>query len=87
MRQNQSQPLQSHLIIPKLDSKIEWGEIRVRLIGIKKEDVERYRKNIEFILAQDVFNIANGKAILNFDQDKNLMGIKFEIEKWKRKKT
>ncbi len=65
---------------------ITWGEIKLNLVGVDFKNVERYRRNIETLITNGVFDISNGKAILTFDQDSNLMGIKFDIERWRRKK-
>lgn len=65
---------------------LKWGEIKIQLRGLDMSAVERYRRNIEDLTAYGVFEIANGKATLNFDKDKNLMNIKIETEPYKRKK-
>ena len=63
------------------------GTIVIDLDGVSLEQTERCRKIIHTLFAQNVFGIRNGKAVLHFDGDGELMMIQFDIIKWKKDKS
>ena len=62
------------------------GKITIELEGIGFPETERCRAIIHSLFEQGVFNVRNGKAILNFDSDGTLAEIEFNVKKWKRNK-
>jgi len=70
-----------------LNFKKEPKIIQIRIENKTPEEADRIGVIIEQQLNGGVFEIAGGKAILNFDKDKNLQNIKKEYIAWKRKKT
>ena len=53
---------------------------------IQGKEAERAKEIIRKIFDDGVFNIRNGKAILNFDSDGALQTIEFQVTKWRRNK-
>lgn len=64
---------------------MQIGTITITLEGVTIEETERLRKMIHTMFTDGVFNIRNGKAILNFDND-GLAEIEKQIKTWKRGK-
>lgn len=61
------------------------GSIIITLEGVSFEETERYRAIIHLLFERGVFNIKNGKAILNFDE-LGLAEIESQVKTWKRGK-
>ena len=61
------------------------GIITIKLDGISFEQMERCRLMIHQMFTSDVFNIRNGKAILNFDSDGILADIEISQKTWSRR--
>ena len=61
------------------------GIITIKLEGITSLQVERCRQMIHTMFTSDVFNIRNGKAILNFDSEGLLADIEISMKTWSRK--
>ena len=61
------------------------GVITIKLEGITFEQTERCRMMIHKLFEAGVFNIRNGKAILNFDNDAILADIEVSMKTWSRK--
>lgn len=55
--------------------------------GLSKEQVARFKETIDTIITQGVLNIHDGKAILSFDYEGTLREIRYEFNKWKKKKV
>ena len=62
------------------------GTITITLEGVSFQDTERYRKMIHTLFERGVFNIRNGKAILNFDNDGDLAEIEAQVKTFRRDK-
>ena len=62
---------------------IKKETIKVEIVGVDFKVVERYKKNIQLLLCQGVFDIGPGKATLHFDKDKILRKIEIDEVKWK----
>lgn len=60
--------------------------ITIQLEGIGLTELERCRQIVETLFSQGVFNVRNGKIILNFDSDGTLQQIDFNVSKWRRNK-
>lgn len=54
--------------------------------GLTQEQVDRFRKTMDTIIAQGVLALHDGKAVLSFDYEGDLREIRFEFNKWKKKK-
>lgn len=54
--------------------------------GLDEEQTERFRQSLETIIAQGVLNLHDGKAILDFNYEGVLSGIRFEFNKWRKPK-
>lgn len=61
------------------------GIITIKLEGIPFPQVERCRQMIHQMFISDVFNVRNGKAILNFDSDGVLADIEISQKTWSRR--
>ena len=61
------------------------GIITIKLGGITSEQTERCRAMIYTMFEHEVFNIRNGKAILNFDSTGLLADIEISMKTWSRK--
>ena len=61
------------------------GIITIKLGGITSLQVERCRQMIHTMFTSDVFNIRNGKAILNFDSEGLLADIEISMKTWSRR--
>jgi len=61
------------------------GFITIKLEGISHIQVERCRQMIHQMFTSDVFNVRNGKAILNFDSEGLLADIEISMKTWSRK--
>lgn len=61
------------------------GIITIKLNGISFEQTERCRQMIHQMFMSDVFNVRNGKAILNFDSDGILADIEISQKTWSRR--
>lgn len=59
------------------------GEIKLVLEGASLVDTQRFKQIIDDLFIRGVFNIKNGKAILNFDEQGNLAVI--EVSKYYRR--
>lgn len=51
---------------------------------IPQEHIIRLQENIHECIAQGVFNVKNGRAILHFDANGHLQVIGLDYIKWKR---
>ena len=65
---------------------MEKGIITITLEGASLEETERYRAMIHTLFESGVFNIRNGKAILNFDNLGLLAEVELQIKRWRRDK-
>lgn len=65
---------------------IPKGTIVITLEDVSFEETERYRQMIHTLFESGVFNIRNGKAILNFDHLGLLAEIELQVKKWRRDK-
>lgn len=65
---------------------MEKGTITITVDPISKSDTERYRQLIVLLIANGVFNVKNGSATLNFDQNGELGEIELKIKKWRKSK-
>ena len=65
---------------------MEKGVITVTLESATFQETERCRQVIHKLFEMGVFNIRNGKAILNFDDMGLLAEIEVQIKLWKRGK-
>ena len=65
---------------------MEGGTITITLEGATFQETERCRLIIHKLFEMGVFNIRNGKAILNFDDLGLLAEIEGQIKLWKRGK-
>ena len=65
---------------------MEKGTIVITLEGMTFQETERCRQIIHVLFEKGVFNIRNGKAILNFDDMGLLAEIESQIKLWKRGK-
>ena len=63
---------------------MEKGTITITLEGATFQETERCRKIIHSLFERGVFNIRNGKAILNFDENGILSEIEGQIKLYKR---
>lgn len=61
------------------------GIITIEVEGFDLKETDRLRKIIHSLLVSGGLNIIDGKTILNWS-NRNLMNIKTEEERWKRKK-
>ena len=61
------------------------GIITIKLEGVSLQQTERCRAMIHTMFEHDVFNIRNGKAILNFDHTGLLADIEISMKTWSRK--
>ena len=61
------------------------GIITIKLEGVTLEQTERCRQMIHKMFEAGVFNVRNGKAILNFDSDSNMADIEISMKTWSRK--
>lgn len=61
------------------------GVITIKLDGISLEQVERCRLMIHQMFTSDVFNVRNGKAILNFDSEGLLADIEISMKTYSRR--
>lgn len=62
------------------------GEIKIKLEGASWEETERCRAMIHLLFQQGVFNVRNGKVILNFDHNGLLSVIEKDVIAWRRDK-
>lgn len=60
--------------------------LKFEIDGITEEQTHSYREMIDILLINGVFNVKNGKVILNFDCDGVLQEIEFNVKKYRRKK-
>ena len=65
---------------------MEKGIITITLENATLPETERCRQIIHKLFEKGVFNIRNGKAILNFDEMGLLAEIEGQIKLWKRGK-
>ena len=61
------------------------GTINIRLEGITFEQTERCRIIIHKMFEAGVFNVRNGKAMLNFDHEGTMSDIEISMKTWIRK--
>jgi len=61
------------------------GNIVITLDGVSFKDTERCRQMIHKMFESGVFNVRNGKAILNFDNYGLLADIEVSMKTWSRK--
>ena len=61
------------------------GTITIRLEGINFEQTERCRLMIHKMFEAGVFNVRNGKAILNFDHEGIMADVEISMKTWSRK--
>jgi hypothetical protein len=54
--------------------------------GLTEEQTHSYREMIHLLISNGVFNVRNGKVILNFDCDGILQEIEFNVKKYRRKR-
>jgi len=66
---------------------INKGTIVIDLENVSLEQTERCRKIIHTLFTQGVLGVRNGKAILHFDSEGELMQIQFDVIKWKKDKA
>lgn len=52
---------------------------------LTEEQTHRMRESMDTIISQGVLAIHDGKAILDFNFEGKLCGVRFEFTKWKRK--
>ncbi len=64
---------------------METGTIIIKLEGVSFKDTERCRQMIHKMFESGVFQIRNGKAILNFDNYGLLADIEISMKTWSRK--
>ncbi len=62
------------------------SELKFEFEGLTEEQTDRFRETLETIIAQGVLNLHDGKAILDFNYEGVLSGIRFEFNKWRRPK-
>lgn len=58
--------------------------ILIKLHGSSPEIRNRICSALHIMFSQDVFNIKNGNAILNFDSNGTLSSIDLNIRKWRK---
>lgn len=63
---------------------IEQGVINVILENVSEKETLRLREVIHTLIAQGSLNIRNGRAIIHFDNDSNVMKIDHEFIKWRK---
>ena len=61
------------------------GTITINLEGVSLKDTERCRQIIHKLFESGVFNVKNGKAILNFDNFAILADIEISMKTYSRK--
>ena len=61
------------------------GVITIKLDGITKEQTERCRQMIHQMFLSEVFNVRNGKAVLNFDSEGLLADIEISQKTYSRR--
>lgn len=61
------------------------GTILISIEASSPKVIDEYRKMIHILFEAGVFNVRNGKAILNFDNE-GLSTIETHFNKWKRDK-
>lgn len=61
-------------------------KITIQSPDIKDKEAQRALDIIFKQFDEGVFNIRNGKAVLNFDSDGTLQTIEFNVTKWRRNK-
>lgn len=66
---------------------MEAGKIEIILENVSFEETKRLREVIHTLLANGSLAIRNGRCILHFDNDSNLMKVDHEFVKWHRKKS
>lgn len=54
---------------------------------ISDEELTRIEENLLSMIAQGVFTVRNGRAILHFDNEGKLQIIAFDFIKWRRAKN
>lgn len=54
--------------------------------GLSEEQVHRMRESMDAIITQGVLALHDGKAILSFNFEGKLSEIRYEFNKWRRKK-
>ena len=69
---------------PRCHFNMHTGEIYFKLEGITHEATLKFHDIIRTLFEQGVFSLRNGKAILDFNENGILVGIKMEIYKWKK---
>ena len=62
---------------------IDVGKIEIILENVNKEETIRIQNVINTLFANDIFNIRNGWAKINFDNDKNLSSIERNQMVWR----
>lgn len=65
----------------------EIGKISIDTKGLPQHLLNKYAEDIHILLMQGVFDIKNGKAILNFDSEGKLQEITFDFKKWRKKRS
>lgn len=63
------------------------AQIKVDLQGVGLDTSNKWREIIETLITQGAFSVKNGKVIMNFDHEGNLMEISFDFKKWRRGKN
>lgn len=61
------------------------GTIVIKLEDVSLVETERFRQIIHKLIQFGVFNVRNGKAILNFDNTGSLADIELQIKTWNRR--
>lgn len=64
------------------------GKIKLEfeIIGVTEEQGHRFKESLDAIIDQGVLNLHDGKAILDFNYEGTLCGIRMEFNKWRRPK-
>ena len=62
------------------------GIITIKLEGISLKETERCRAIIHELFEMGIFNVRNGKAILNFDHEGSLAEVEIQVKRWRRDK-
>lgn len=64
---------------------MEAGKIEIILNGVTFEETKRLRELIHTLLSNGSLSIKNGRAIIHFDSNANIMKIDHEFIKWSKK--
>ena len=64
---------------------IEAGEIIIQLQGVSMSETLRLKEIIHNLIANGSLNIRNGRAIIHYDNNAQIMKIEHEFVKWSKK--